>query len=408
MRNPPGRDRPPATPLGYARPRPSSGVTKAGPSPRPDNQAPPATRGRHRRQPRRGRRRERRRRRRPAERRTAPTAPADANCTPRLGRDGGAGRRPARRDRTRRPNRASPDDGALGPSDVGRGGTAVVRRAGGRAGPAPAGRQIGAKVPELPTATARAGRRRSRARAPQAPPRRRTASARPRRGSGRRRASPAEAAARGQRGGGRAAQGAGRPARAKPVEAVIAHQASSSTTRRSSAAGTGAQGPPGRSLPDVRPRATAKATQIAVLEGRSLIEHYVSRPSDDVSQIHGNIYLGRVQNVLPGMEAAFVDIGTPKNAVLYRGDVHYDPEDIERRARAARAGAPHRARAQGPADHPLPGHEEPDRRQGRPPHPGGVPARPVRGADPQQRRPTASPSACPTTSASGCARSSTG
>ena len=71
------------------------------------------------------------------------------------------------------------------------------------------------------------------------------------------------------------------------------------------------------------------ATQIAVLEGRSLIEHYVSRPADDVSQIHGNIYLGKVQNVLPGMEAAFVDIGTPKNAVLYRGDVQYDAEDIE-------------------------------------------------------------------------------
>ena len=69
-------------------------------------------------------------------------------------------------------------------------------------------------------------------------------------------------------------------------------------------------------------------TQVAVLEGRNLIEHYVSRPADDVSQIHGNIYLGKVQNVLPGMEAAFVDIGTPKNAVLYRGDVQYDPEDI--------------------------------------------------------------------------------
>jgi ribonuclease E len=75
---------------------------------------------------------------------------------------------------------------------------------------------------------------------------------------------------------------------------------------------------------------TPRATQIAVLEGRSLIEHYVSHPSDDISQIHGNVYLGRVQNVLPGMEAAFVDIGTPKNAVLYRGDVHYDPEDVER------------------------------------------------------------------------------
>lgn len=71
------------------------------------------------------------------------------------------------------------------------------------------------------------------------------------------------------------------------------------------------------------------ATQIAVLEGRNLIEHYVSRPADDISQIHGNIYLGKVQNVLPGMEAAFVDIGTPKNAVLYRGDVQYDAEDIE-------------------------------------------------------------------------------
>jgi ribonuclease E len=69
-------------------------------------------------------------------------------------------------------------------------------------------------------------------------------------------------------------------------------------------------------------------TQVAVLEGRKLIEHYVSRPADDISQIHGNIYLGRVQNVLPGMEAAFVDIATPKNAVLYRGDVQYDAEDI--------------------------------------------------------------------------------
>jgi ribonuclease E len=72
-----------------------------------------------------------------------------------------------------------------------------------------------------------------------------------------------------------------------------------------------------------------QATQIAVLEGRALIEHYVYRPADDVSQIHGNIYLGRVQNVLPGMEAAFVDIGTPKNAVLYKGDVQFDREDVE-------------------------------------------------------------------------------
>jgi ribonuclease E len=77
------------------------------------------------------------------------------------------------------------------------------------------------------------------------------------------------------------------------------------------------------------------ATQIAVLEGRTLVEHFVSRASDDTSQIDGNIYLGRVQNVLPGMEAAFVDIATPKNAVLYRGDVRYDLEDIETRSSSA-------------------------------------------------------------------------
>jgi len=51
--------------------------------------------------------------------------------------------------------------------------------------------------------------------------------------------------------------------------------------------------------------------------------------ADDTNQIDGNVYRGRVQNVLPGMEAAFVDIGIPKNAVLYRGDVHYDRDDVE-------------------------------------------------------------------------------
>ena len=70
-------------------------------------------------------------------------------------------------------------------------------------------------------------------------------------------------------------------------------------------------------------------TQIALLEGRTLVEHYVSRATDDDTQIDGNIYRGRVQNVLPGMEAAFIDIGTPKNAVLYRGDVRYDTDDVE-------------------------------------------------------------------------------
>jgi ribonuclease E len=70
-------------------------------------------------------------------------------------------------------------------------------------------------------------------------------------------------------------------------------------------------------------------SHIAVLEGRTLVEHYVGEPADDVWQIDGNIYLGKVQNVLPGMEAAFIDIGTPKNGVLYRGDVAYDSGDVD-------------------------------------------------------------------------------
>ncbi len=69
--------------------------------------------------------------------------------------------------------------------------------------------------------------------------------------------------------------------------------------------------------------------QMAVLEGRVLVEHYVSRSQDDATSIDGNIYMGKVQNVLPGMEAAFIDIGTPKNGVLYRGDVTFDESEVE-------------------------------------------------------------------------------
>jgi ribonuclease E len=86
--------------------------------------------------------------------------------------------------------------------------------------------------------------------------------------------------------------------------------------------------PAGRYLMVVHQRPDG-ISQIAVLEGRNLVEHYVSHPQDDTTSIDGNIYLGRVQNVLPGMEAAFIDIGTPKNGVLYRGDVLYDEHDVE-------------------------------------------------------------------------------
>jgi ribonuclease E len=66
--------------------------------------------------------------------------------------------------------------------------------------------------------------------------------------------------------------------------------------------------------------------QMAVVEGRELVEHYVTRTG--VRSMVGNVYLGRVQNVLPGMEAAFVDIGRGRNGVLYAGEVSYD-EDVE-------------------------------------------------------------------------------
>jgi ribonuclease E len=62
--------------------------------------------------------------------------------------------------------------------------------------------------------------------------------------------------------------------------------------------------------------------QIAVLEDGVLVEHYVARAQD--ASLIGNVYLGRVQNVLPSMEAAFVDIGRGRNAVLYSGEVDWE------------------------------------------------------------------------------------
>ncbi len=62
-------------------------------------------------------------------------------------------------------------------------------------------------------------------------------------------------------------------------------------------------------------------TQIGVLEDKVLVEHYVARESQ--TSLIGNVYLGRVQNVLPSMEAAFIDIGKGRNAVLYAGEVNW-------------------------------------------------------------------------------------
>jgi Rne/Rng family ribonuclease len=66
--------------------------------------------------------------------------------------------------------------------------------------------------------------------------------------------------------------------------------------------------------------------QIGVIEDKVMVEHYVNRNAN-VSYV-GNVYLGRVQNVLPSMEAAFVDIGKGRNAVLYAGEVNWDAAGI--------------------------------------------------------------------------------
>ena len=75
--------------------------------------------------------------------------------------------------------------------------------------------------------------------------------------------------------------------------------------------------------------------QIALLEDGLLVEHYVARRTQ--SSMVGNIYLGRVQNVLPSMEAAFVDVGRGRNAVLYAGEVNWDAVGMEGKPRRIEA-----------------------------------------------------------------------
>ncbi|ROP37902.1 translation initiation factor IF-2 N-terminal domain-containing protein [Saccharothrix texasensis] len=72
-------------------------------------------------------------------------------------------------------------------------------------------------------------------------------------------------------------------------------------------------------------------TQIGVLEDGVLVEHFVT--SSGTGSLVGNVYLGRVQNVLPSMEAAFIDIGRGRNAVLYAGEVDWDAAGLEGKAR---------------------------------------------------------------------------
>src|SRR5918996_5959750 len=87
--------------------------------------------------------------------------------------------------------------------------------------------------------------------------------------------------------------------------------------------------------------ADPRGTQIGVIESGEVVEHYVARSHD--RSIVGNVYLGRVQNVLPGMEASFVDIGESRNGVLYAGEVGIvgeEGEDVPRIETVLRSGQP--------------------------------------------------------------------
>jgi len=84
-----------------------------------------------------------------------------------------------------------------------------------------------------------------------------------------------------------------------------------------------------------------EGVQIAVLEKDAVVEHYVAR--HDARSLAGNVYLGRVQNVLPGMEASFVDIGEARNGVLYAGEVGIpgdDEDEVPRIETVLRSGQP--------------------------------------------------------------------
>ena len=94
--------------------------------------------------------------------------------------------------------------------------------------------------------------------------------------------------------------------------------------------------PPNTARKQMLVRSSPHQTQIVVLEGPILVEHYVAR--SDQKSLVGNVYVGKVRNVLPGMEAAFVDFGEGKNGVLYAGDVNYDDAEIEGKARRASSG----------------------------------------------------------------------
>ncbi len=139
--------------------------------------------------------------------------------------------------------------------------------------------------------------------------------------------------------------GVSNPSRTSKAEAVPTPKTDTvqprTAERKPPGAGTIKQQPRTRRRPRRRPQRPARdsiervmlihregdVTQMAVLEEGKIVEHYVTHPQD--RSIVGNIYLGRVQNVLPGMEASFIDFGESRNGVLYAGEVGIADEEGE-------------------------------------------------------------------------------
>jgi ribonuclease E len=89
--------------------------------------------------------------------------------------------------------------------------------------------------------------------------------------------------------------------------------------------------PPDTARKQMLMRTLPHQTQIVVMEGPVLVEHYVA--GSDRKSLVGNVYLGKVRNVLPGMEAAFIDFGEGKNGVLYAGDVNFSAYQLNGKPR---------------------------------------------------------------------------
>src|SRR5690606_22519303 len=126
------------------------------------------------------------------------------------------------------------------------------------------------------------------------------------------RGSDREGAPRQGEGEGEARKGEEAPGRARPGPGAV--QRAAPRRRRDH--------PPDVGRRQMLVRKAGGQTQIVILEGPLLVEHYVARP--DRTSMVGNIYLAKVRNVLPGMEASFLDFGAQKNGVLYAADVAYD------------------------------------------------------------------------------------